>query len=185
MLAAAVSLLSQLLNVRCIQFDGAGHAKYYTYATRFAALGSRVPEKRLELFDQWSGLLTYTQQLAATQEAVIKLKAGLTLDAAQAASAAYSEMLTTLQEFLHTQGSLGLVTQHENMNYAVNFGPPLQQLAQKLDQPVPADALPSTVSAGKPRLFCLTVRTLLGEGETQLDLCCRRSCRLRQQMCQL
>ena len=128
------------------------------------------PRNGWSCFDQWSGLLTYTQQLAATQEAVIKLKAELTLDAAKAASAAYSEMLTRLQEFLHTQGSLGLVTQHENMNYAVNFGPPLQQLAQKLDQPVPADALPSTVYAGKPRRFCLTVRALLGEGEMQLVL---------------
>ena len=82
------------------------------------------PRNGWSCFDQWSGLLTYTQQLAATQEAVIKLKAELTLDAAKAASAAYSEMLTRLQEFLHTQGSLGLVTQHENLNYAVNFGPP-------------------------------------------------------------
>lgn len=146
------------------------HAAYYAYATRFAALRSRVPNDKLELFDQWSGLLTYTQQLAATQEAVIRLKTELTLDTAKAASIAYSRMLTTLQEFIHTQGSLGLVTQHENMNYAANFGPPLQQLQKKLGHALPANILPSTVYTGTSRLFCLTVRTLLGSGEKYLVL---------------
>lgn len=143
---------------------------HYTYADVFAALRPRVPDEHLEVFDQWSGLLTYTQQLAATQEAVIRLKTELTLDAAKAATIAYSRMLTTLQEFTHTQGSLGLVTQHENMNYASNFEPPLMQLEEKLGRTLPTEILPSNVYTGTARLFCLTVRTLLMEDEKHLIL---------------
>eukprot|EP01051_Picozoa_sp_SAG22_P001277 SAG22_NODE_48_length_24654_cov_4.406394_25_plen_566_part_00 len=142
----------------------------YTYADRFASLAPKVPAQNLEVYKLWGGLLNYTQQLAETQQAVIKLKAELTVEAAAAASAAYTKMLTTLQGFVHTPGSLGLIVQHENMNYAANFGPPLQQLAKKLGHPVPAAALPSQGFAGPPRLFCLTVRTLLAKEEATLEL---------------
>ena len=142
----------------------------YTYSDRFSALRPKVPADKLEVFDHWNGLLLYTKLLAATQEAVIKLKRELTVEAAAVASAAYTKMLTALQGFVHTQGSLGLVTQHENMNWAANLGPPLQQLAKKLGHPVPESALPSRLFHGAPRIFCLTTRTLLSKWEGRLNL---------------
>lgn len=142
----------------------------YSYAERFAALRSKVPQEKREVFDHWCGLLRYTQHLAEVQEAVIRFKEELTLNAAVDASVAYSKMLTSLQSFVHTQGSLGLITQHENMNWADNFGPPLQQLAQKLGHPVPESAMPTKAYRGTPRVFCLTVRTLVSKQEDVLIL---------------
>ena len=164
----------------------------YSFADKFMALRTELSDPgQLAEFDTWAYQLQYHQRLAEVQRQLHRFEATLgslenmTDPAVRKAAArgdgvaslanfsrAYEHMMASLLSFTKSQGELGMVAMHENMNYqaAMIHTGALSKLADLTAQPLPAASLPSHDYAGVPRVFVLTVRTLLQESEPTLSI---------------
>lgn len=164
----------------------------YAFADQFMALRTELSDPvQLAQFDTWAYQLQYHQRLAEVQrqlhrfDATLGTVANMTDPVARQAAArrdglaslanfsrAYEQMMASLLSFATSQGELGMVAMQENMNWqaAMVHTGALNKLANFTAQPLPAGALPSRDYAGVPRVFVLTVRTLLQESEPRLSI---------------
>ena len=160
----------------------------YAFADQFRALRANVTDPAsLERFDQWAFQLQYHQRLAEVQRAAHALMSTVGqlenvsgaaarrtaakttgLGALSNFSRSYERMMTSLLRFASTPGELGMVAQHENMNWQGlmnhNYhGPGLLDRLRNLTgaAAIPTDALPSSDYLGQPRMFVLTLRTMV------------------------
>ena len=164
----------------------------YAFADKFMALRTEISDPLQQAqFDTWAYQLQYHQRLAEVQrqlhrfEMTLAYVANISDSAVRKATArgngvaslanfsrAYEQMMESLLSFATTQGELGMVAMQENMNYqaALIHTGALNKLTNLTAQPLPKAALPSHDYTGAPRLFVLTVRTLLQQSEPMLSI---------------
>ncbi len=160
-------------------------AKEYGFVDELAALRPQIRGAgNLERFDYWLNGFLYLRTVAqfncvwaifngamkqaedaATPDARRELARSSVLPIRREMIRLAGEVYRLLLSHVSTSGELGTVANWEQHNLAKPLLQRSEQLAALLGEPLPADAMPSKVYSGQPRLFVPVARTSLCEGE--------------------